>query len=166
MNKPCLLILITSFLIIFITGCNKNTLTLITSEEVLPNNFEELTLKGEEQTFPIYLLIKAGNQTEFENTWKNIFGLKQIPSEVDFDKKLVYFLGFYESGSCPTSLGDTFIENSTLTVNLKAPSGNCTDDLSPKTLVFETDIEKSKDIKEALIIENGHSTKVQIETIN
>lgn len=95
-----------------------------------------------------YLVKKVFNLSEFEDAW-NLYGFENKAPEIDFNGKAVFFIGVYESGSCPYKIKDIKQnnDNKTMIVSLMKPEGAYTSDATPRTFVIQINKELSKDIK-------------------
>lgn len=115
--------------------------TMLASEKKLPENFHEIAFN--EDTSPL-LVKKAVDQSELEETWR-LYELEQNMPDVDFNENVVFFIGVYESGSCPLEIKSVELngDHTTMTIPLSVPnelSGPdvaCTADASPKTFVIQ-----------------------------
>ena len=151
-RKPLLALLV---FISLLFGCNENVVktqftitkvqvdfTMLASEKALPENFHEIAFEVEDTT-PI-LVKKAVDQTELEENW-HLYELEQDMPDVDFNENVVFFIGVYESGSCPLEIQSVELnaDHTTMTIPLSFPkelSGKdvaCTADASPKTFVIQ-----------------------------
>ena len=111
-----------------------------------------------------YTIKKSVNQKEYKKNW-NYFRLKKAKPKIDFKKKTLYFLGLYESGSCPIHLEKIKVnsEQKKLNLALKSDNGVCTGDASPRTFVIKVDKKISKNVNKAIIEEHANKTLITIE---
>ncbi|MUV37979.1 hypothetical protein JNUCC1_01787 [Lentibacillus sp. JNUCC-1] len=188
--KKILLFIIFLWVIAFLTGCGENgnhtldpsegkingqiktnlsghqTIELIAREKTLPSNFDEMAYQRSEVPYFQYLVRKAEDQSEFEDTW-NLYEFEaQMPS-VNFDKKDIIFIGEHESGSCPAEIDHIKLksENESMTIYTKVVGGAdaCTDDATPITFVIQMSKEVSNDLKDIIVAESKVETSVPFE---
>lgn len=156
--------------LLFILGCsndaeeNQINFGLVASEKTLPKDFHEIAFERDTTPYLQYLIKKAVKQSEFEETW-NMYGFEKRTPNVDFNEKDVIFIGVQESGSCPYEIKNINLssDKKDITVPLSKPDGACTSDATPRTFVIELNKEISKDLKDAVIVENGAETTVPID---
>ncbi|TFB21805.1 hypothetical protein E3U55_08245 [Filobacillus milosensis] len=128
--------------LIMLLGCSNHTQSdsennqihedIIANDKTLPDHFHEIA-------FERYLIRKAVNESEFEQTWNLYEFDKKIP-KVDFKEKEVIFIGLHESSSCPYNNVDLSSDNKTMIVQLSGKGGeSCTADASPRTFVIQID---------------------------
>ncbi|HSJ38146.1 MAG TPA: hypothetical protein VK945_08010 [Planococcus sp. (in: firmicutes)] len=158
------LILFLSFLL---TGCSSgtnNAESVIASEKTLPSDFYEIAFQRETVPLFQYMIRRAVDQSQYEQTW-DLYGFEGEMPSVDFDGKDVFFIGVQESGSCPYELKsiEWSADNSTMTFPLSEPGGDCTSDATPRTFVIQIDKEISKVIENVVIVESGIETNVPFE---
>ncbi|PYI50806.1 hypothetical protein DLM86_27435 [Paenibacillus flagellatus] len=93
-----------------------------------------------------------------------MYGLQGKRPNVDFDGKIVYFIGVYESGSCPYTLKKVELssDRKTLTVPLSEPKGACTTDATPRTFVIGLDKETANEIENVVMVRSGVETKLPL----
>ncbi|MFM1652624.1 hypothetical protein ACI7RC_11060 [Brevibacillus sp. B_LB10_24] len=167
------LVLLLSLLLLF--GCsnvtkdnqaedNQMKFDLIASEKTLPSHFHEIAFKSKETPFFQYLVRKVNDQSEFEDTW-NFYAFENQTPSIDLNEKDVFFIGVYESGSCPSKIKHMKLssDNKTMTVSLTEPDGACTSDATPRTFVIQIDKEISKEIESVVIVQNGVETSIPFE---
>lgn len=136
---------------------------VLTSEKTYPMNFDDIAFKRETTPYYKYLVRKAVNETELDDTWR-LYGLEHEIPDVDFNESVVFFIGFTEGG-CPFKIKDiTFnSENNILNVSLLEPDGNCTLMETPRTIVIKIEKELSEKIKTVTIFESDAETTVPFE---
>lgn len=136
---------------------NQFNFDLIASEKTLPIHFNEVAFEGQ------YLVTKAVNSSEFDEGW-NLFSFENKAPNVDFNEKVIYFIGLYESGSCPYKIRNVKQndDGKAITVSLSEPNGACTADATPRTFVIQMDKEKAKHIDSVFIVQSGVETSVPI----
>ena len=174
-NSKVLLAFLVFILLLF--GCNDDVektqsnivnkqvnFTVLASEKTLPINFDDIAFIRETSPFHQFLVRKSVNQSEFDETW-SLYGLEQDNPDVDFNKNVVFFIGFFESGSCPSEIGNVElnIDNNTLTVPLLESEGACASDATPKTFVMQVDKKISPKIENLIIIQSNIKTNVPYE---
>ena len=157
------------FSLLFVFGCsnaedNQINFGLIASEKSLPTDFDEMAFKRNTTPYFQYLVKKVVNQSEFEEMW-NIYGFENKTSNVDFNKKDVFFIGVQESGSCPYKIKNIELssDNNAITVPLSQPDGACTSDATPRTFVIEVNKEVSRDLMNVVIVQSGAETTIPID---
>lgn len=157
---------LTLFLLLLLFGCSNDTNDsgVIASEKTLPSNFHEVAFERETTPLFQFLIRKAVNQSEFEQTW-NLYGFEDKIPNVSFHEKDVFFIGVHESGSCPYKVKNVELssDNNTMTVPLSEPDGACTSDATPRTFVIQIDKEVSKGIENVVIVQNRVETNVPFE---
>lgn len=162
-----------SFAIFFssvLIGCESSDETetgqirIVESEKVWPENFYEVAFRREEAPHYSYAVRKVSNQIGFEKTWESYKLMTKRP-QIDFNTKEILFLDVEESGSCPLELNSQDVKQTDqkITINLRSPSGNCTDDATQRTFVIEIPKKNSKKIKEVIILEGGTETTISIK---
>ncbi len=160
------LLALTLFMLLLLFGCSNDTndSVVIASEKTLPSNFHEIAFERETTPLFQFLVRKAVNQSEFEQTW-SLYGFEDKIPNVNFDEKDVFFIGVHESGSCPYTIKNVELssDNNTMTVLLSGPDGACTSDATPRTFVIQIDKEVSKGIENVVIVESGVETNVPFE---
>lgn len=158
------LILFLSFLLIGCSSGANNDESVIASEKTLPSDFYEIAFERETTPYFQYLVRKAVDQSEFEQTW-DLFEFEDEIPNVDFTDKEFFFIGVYESGSCPYKLENIELssDNKTVTVPLTEPESDCTTDASPRTFVIQLDKEISKEIENVVIVQSGVETNIPLE---
>jgi len=136
-------------------------LRIVESEKVWPANFDEIAFRREEAPHYSYAVRKVRNQSEFEKAWE-FYQLTRKSPHIDFNTNEILFLSVEESGSCPLVLNsqDVKLTEQKITINLRAPNGNCTADTTPRTFVIEIQKENSKERTEVLILEGNTKTTV------
>ena len=158
------------FMSLVLFGCSNEPNTesnhkdVIASEKTLPADFNEIAFVRETGPMFEYMVNKSVNSSEFEETW-DLYGFESKRPSVNFDEKDVFFIGVYESGSCPYKIQKIELssDNKTMTVPLPAPEGNCTADGTPRTFVIQVDKETAEKIENVVIAESGYETRVPIE---
>lgn len=137
---------------------------VVASEKTLPTNFYEIAFTRETSPLFQFLVRKAVDQSEFEQTWSLYEFENKIPN-VDFNKKDVFFIGVYESGTCHYKKKNVELraDNNTMTVSFSEPGGVCTSDATPRTFVFQIDKEISKNIENVVIVQSEVETNVPFE---
>lgn len=107
--------------LLFMVGCS-NANDVIGTEKTRPAEADGL------------VVMKANTEEEAALLW-NAYGLNSEMPAVSFKEQALFFIGLYESGSCPYELEDikTAVDGESLTVGLKEPIGACTADQSPRT---------------------------------
>lgn len=137
---------------------NQINFDMIASEKTLPIPFNEVAFEGQ------YMVTKAVNSAEFDEGWK-LYAFENKSPNVDFNEKVIYFIGLYESGSCPYKLRNVKqnADGKAITVSLSEPNGACTADATPRTFVIQMDKEKSKLIDSVIIIQSSVETSVQLK---
>ncbi|MEH7886694.1 hypothetical protein V7654_20525 [Bacillus sp. JJ1609] len=159
-----------SFAIFFslvLIGCESSDETetsqirIVESEKVWPVNFNEIAFKREESPYYSYAVRTTSNESDFEKTWE-FYQLTRKSPQINFTTKEILFLSVEESGSCPLVLNsqDLKLTEQKITINLRAPNGNCTADATPRTFVIEIQKENSKERTEVLILEGNTKTTV------
>lgn len=123
---------------------------------------QELAFEREETLRSQYLVRMPDNQADFENFW-SLYGFKKQAPELDFKEKSVFFIGVYESGSCPSEIEKVELNADNTTITIAHPDGNCTADATPRTFVIQIDKEESKNKKNLTIVEGGTETTVPLE---
>lgn len=133
---------------------------LIASEKTLPSHTYEFSYQRTESPAYTYWVKIVSNQSDFEAAW-NIYELEGKISDVDFDKKSVYFIGVQESGSCPYTENNIEVDsdNKTLQVLLTEPDGECTSDAAPRTFVIQGD----KGMENVVITQDSTKTSIPIK---
>jgi hypothetical protein len=155
------------FLTLVLVGCESgertksNQIKIVESEKVWPLNFNEIAFKREEAPYYSYAVRTTSNERDFEKTWE-FYQLTRKSPHINFNTKEILFLSVEESGSCPLVLNSQDVKRTEqkITINLRAPNGNCTADATPRTFVIEIPKENSKKIKEVIILEGGTETTV------
>lgn len=119
MNK--LTMTMSVLVVLFIAGCSSVN-DVIGTEKTRPAEVDGL------------VVMKANTEEEAALLW-NAYGLSSEMPAVSFKEQALFFIGLYESGSCPYELEDvkTAADGDSLTVELKEPIGACTADQSPRT---------------------------------
>lgn len=153
-----------------LSGCSNepdtesNHKDVIASEKTLPENIHEVGFVRETGPQFEYMVKKAVNSSEFEQTW-DLYGFENKLPNINFKEKDVFFIGVYESGSCPYKIENVELsyDNKTITLPLSEPEGNCTSDATPRTFVIRVDKETSEKIENVVIAESGYETKVPFE---
>ncbi len=115
---------------------------LVASEKTLPDDFYDVADKG-------VLVRKVLNQEKFNEQWGN-YGLSGELPAIDWSGKAVIFLGVIESGSCPVELGSVTVNEgkTEMRIHLKVEEERpCTEDATPRTIVFAVDAEELKGVK-------------------
>lgn len=137
---------------------------MLKTEKSLPSDFDEKVESGGENPHSRYLVKRATSKKDYIETW-NSFNLKSDLSNVDFKNKNVFFIGLYESGSCPYTLGHgkIDIEEQALNIAISGPKGNCTADASPRTFVIEADKNMSTNLTKAVIVYGKEKISLLIE---
>lgn len=165
-NKISLLLLVS--LLLILGGCSNNpennqqNFDVIASEKTLPANMHELAFEREETPRYEYLVRMAESQAEFEDFW-SLYGFEKQAPELEFKEKSVFFIGVYESGSCPSEIEKVELNADNTTITIAHPDGNCTADATPRTFVIQIDKEESKNIESLIIVEGGTETTVPLE---
>lgn len=155
--------------VLFLLSCNKEVkendlpFKVIASEKALPANFDELAYKRDTSPSYQYLIRKAENPSEFEETW-NLYEFRSKRPNVDFNKKDIIFIGVHESGSCPFKINDIELgtDSKTITVPLSISSEACTSDATPRTFAIEVDKEMSSAIENIVMVESKTETKIPL----
>lgn len=160
------------YLITMLTACSQQPVPqppeemeenyVIVREKAMPENFGQVAIEGTGESYNAYYARKAVNEEQFKDLW-DTFRMKGESPEVDFENHDAYFVSFYESGSCPKEPKDVKVEGLTLSFTLvedRGKDGICTDDLSPKTLLFEMD---SSEVDNLLIQEKDSETRISLE---
>lgn len=157
--------------LLFLFSCSKEEtedknhikFNLIASEKTLPAHFNDLAYKRDASPSYQYLIRKAENPSEFEETW-NLFEFGSKKPDVDFNKKDIIFIGVHESGSCPLKLNKMELssDNRTISVPLTKSNGNCTADETPRTFAIEIDKEMSSAIENIMMVESKTETKIPL----
>lgn len=173
MKSNFIYLIVTVFsIMLFTLGCSKDSneiqskendqvkFELIASEKSLPSHIHEFAFQRTEAPAYTYWVKMVSNQSDFEVAW-NIYELEDKMSDVDFDKKNVYFIGVQESGSCPYTEKSIEVnsDNEILRVLLTEPDGNCTSDATPRTFV----IQGNKNIEKVVITQGGTETSIPIK---
>lgn len=132
---------------------------LLTTEKTFPENFYDIAEQG-------VVAYKTTNQQDFNTQWDD-FGLKEVPSEVDWDDKAVIFLGIIESGSCPYEYTSVKLnaEKTEMVFHLDIGSEEnaCTDDATPRTIVVAVDADEISGVNFVQIDNyNGISPRVEL----
>lgn len=151
MKKGCFISIIL-LLSVFVYGCSKGAesnqvdFDLIASEKTLPS--ESYFDFGESK------IERSSSKSEFGDTWA-MYGLEDKIPDVNFDDKSVYFIGVYESGSCPYTIEKiiTSKDKESLIVSFSSPDGACTADANPRTFVIQIDKKTSEEIDNVKIEE-------------
>ncbi|MBT2661687.1 hypothetical protein [Bacillus sp. ISL-45] len=158
--------LISSLLLLY--GCsndpenNQQNFDIVASEKNLPANMHELAFQREETPRYQYLVRMSDNQADFENFW-SLYGFKKQAPEIDFKTKSVFFIGVYESGSCPSEIENVESNADNTTITIAHPDGNCTADATPRTFVIQIDKEEAKNLESVIIVEGGTETSVPLK---
>ncbi|MEH7441932.1 hypothetical protein V7201_06290 [Bacillus sp. JJ1122] len=158
------------FFSLMLIGCESNDETeardirIVDSEKVWPENFYEVAFRREEAPHYSYAVNKVSNQNDFEKTWKS-FQLMTKRPQIDFNTKEILFLGVEESGSCPLELNsqDVKLTEQKITINLRSPDGNCTDDATQRTFVIEIPKRKSEEYSKVIVVEGGTESSISIK---
>ncbi|SDJ12612.1 hypothetical protein [Salimicrobium halophilum] len=129
---------------------------VLASAKTLPEDFEETAFHREDS--PHFLMRQAGNEAELEKWWKTYRLKKEAPS-VDFSENTVFFLGLYESGTCPVEIGDikANADKDMMTVTTSVSDGACTTDQTPRTIIYAVDRSVAENI-EVIEMNTGGST--------
>ncbi|WP_096199643.1 hypothetical protein [Bacillus sp. FJAT-45350] len=146
-----LLILLVIILVVgLITGCYSSNedraiilnSEVLTTEKTLPSNFYEIADQG-------VFVTKVTNQKEFIKQ-SDMFGVTVVPSEINWNNQVVFFVGMIESGTCPLELDAIGInsDKTEMIIHLKVESEDkpCTDDATPRTKVIAVDAEEVSDV--------------------
>lgn len=163
---PLLFTLFSSLLLL--NGCSNNpekiqqNFDLVASEKNLPTNMHELAFEREETPHYQYLVRLADNLSGFEDFW-NLYEFENQAPELDFEEKNVFFIGVYESGSCPSNIEKVEPNSDNVTITIAHPDGNCTTDATPRTFVIQIDKEETINIESVIIAESGTETTVPLE---
>jgi hypothetical protein len=91
---------------------------------------DEATLPAEEAYEHVGVATDPGG---LQQQWQR-FGFADAPPVIDMDERVVLFLGFGESGSCPVMFGGLEVEGATLRVLDDQPERDCTADYNGRTL--------------------------------
>ncbi len=152
----CLIVFIIVICVLFFSVNKHNDAEVILSDKTIPS----VQLVHDAP----YTIKKSVNQEEYKKNW-DYFRLKKAKPKIDFKKKTLYFLGLYESGSCPIHLEKMNVnsEQKELTLSLKNDNGVCTDDASPRTFVIKVDKKISKNVNKAIIEEHANQSLITIE---
>lgn len=112
---------ISLLVLLFMVGCSSAN-DVIGTEKTRPTEADGL------------VVMKANAEEEAALLW-NAYGLNSEMPAVSFKEQALFFIGLYESGSCPYELDDikTAVDDVTLTIDLEESTGVCTDDQSPRT---------------------------------
>ncbi len=155
-------------LLLILGGCsndsknNQQNFDLVASEKTLPANMREMAFEREETPRYHYLVRMAENQSGFEDFW-SLYDFKNPAPELDFNEKNVFFIGAYESGSCPSNIEKVEPNSDNISITIAHPDGNCTADATPRTFVIQIDKAEAKNITSFIIIEGGTETTVPLE---
>ncbi|WP_061808946.1 hypothetical protein [Rossellomorea vietnamensis] len=162
-----LLAIIAMFILLVSCTHDDGQYELIASEKSLPADFYEIAFVRKEVPFFYYGVTKAENQSQYEKSWDFYRLEKKRPSE-NFNEKNVFFIGLEESGSCPIELVDITVnsKNEAMTIELNDSGGACTADATPRTSVIEIDKDISKDLKNAIMVEEDLETTIPIDYYN
>lgn len=115
---------------------------LLATEKTLPDDFYDVAEKG-------VLIEKVLDQEAFDEQWGN-YGLSGEPPAIDWSGKAAIFLGVIESGSCPVELESVTVNEgkTEMTIHLKVEEERaCTEDATPRTIVFEMDADEVSDVR-------------------
>ncbi len=163
------LFLIISCLVLIVAGCtaqekdqpSPGNANLVASEKTLPSDFEHLTGLQEPKG---YVAVRVKNQKGYEAMWQK-FQLEGEVPEVDLKGNDLFFIGMFESSSCPYELDTMNVEagSEELTVNFSPLAEACTADLSPRNFVIAVQEEFSSDLDSILLVSQGQQTKVPIQ---
>src|SRR5699024_11173884 len=74
---------------------NGDSIKLVASEKNVPADFDETALQREEAPHFQYLVKKAENQSDYEESW-DLYELENQAPHIDFDNDDVFFFGYYE----------------------------------------------------------------------
>lgn len=165
-NKLSLLLL--ASLLLILGSCsndpknNQQNFDIVASEKNLPANMHELAFQREETPRYHYLVRMADNQSDFEDSW-SLYGFEKQAPELEFKEKSVFFIGVYESGSCPSEIEKVELNADNTTITIAHPDGNCTADATPRTFVIQIDKDKSNNIESVILVEGGTETTVPLE---
>lgn len=100
---------------------------------------EEAVVAGTEKTLPAVTgngvtVMRAETKKDVDLLWR-VYQLTNEKPDINFKQQDVYFLGLFESGSCPYEMEDvrTQVNGTNLSVQLTQPEKNCTGDATPRT---------------------------------
>lgn len=169
--KPALHLFVFTTLI-FLTGCsnsnspkdenfttNDKNFTVIATEKSFPTNFDEFSYKREETPHYDYLVQRATS----EESLVNLIQLTDELPTIDLDKSEILLVSYYESGSCPTDIGNIdYVDTANLNITLKNSGSICTADATPRTNVILLDKKLSQNVTHATIFESKTTTKIPI----
>lgn len=164
-----LLFFIISCLVIIVAGCtaqekdqpSPERANLVASEKTLPSEFERLAGLQDPKG---YVAVRVKNQGDYEAKWQKFQLEGEIP-EVDLKENDLYFVGMFESSSCPYEIDTMNVKagSKELTVNFSPLAEACTADLSPRNFVIAVQKEFSSDLNSVLFVTQGQKTKVPMQ---
>ena len=137
---------------------------MIGNEKTVPAYFDEISTAVRASSELQYAIRKADHQIAFEEAWE-MYGFQKEQPDIDFSGNAVFFIGFYESGSCTEEIG-TIKWNSgdeSMDILMSGIEGACTADASPRTFAIEIDQSAAKEIKSITVIRSGEERKIPIE---
>jgi len=147
-------------------GCGGNDINsnkveeyLITSEKSLPDNFHLIATESNDS---LYLLQKASNNKENVKLWKEFGMEKQVPN-INFTEYDTYFIGIYESSSCPFEIDDIEVSAKIVYMKLSSFGGDCTADASPRNFVIKINKNISEEIEELVLEIYGKQISLFVE---
>lgn len=100
---------------------------------------DQATLPGPELERPGYVGV-ATTSEQRDAQWDR-FRLTDSPPSVDFADRVLLFVGFGESGSCPYIFDGLEIDDQALRVRNAQDQQDCTEDFHPRTVVLSIDRE-------------------------
>ena len=157
-----------SFFLLF--GCSPEEMDeempydMIGNEKTVPANFDVISTAVQASSELQYAIRKADHQIAFEQAWE-MYGFQKEQPDIDFSGNAVFFIGFYESGSCPEEIG-TIKWNSgdeSMDISMSVIEGACTSDASPRAFAIEIGRPAAEEIDSIIVIRGGEETKIPIE---
>lgn len=134
--------------------------TLIATEKSLPDNFEQIaTIQNQQQLF----IVRVKNAKDYKEMWHQ-FQIKEELITIDTNKKNIYFIGLFESSSCPYEieyLGSN-TESGELEVHLSSEDGDCSADNSPRNFVLAIDKDISIKLSTLVVIKDSEKLELPI----
>ena len=137
---------------------------MIGNEKTVPAYFDEISTTVRASSELQYAIRKADHQIAFEEAWE-MYGFQKEQPDIDFYGNAVFFIGFYESGSCPEEIATIQwgSGNESMDISMSEKDGACTSDASPRSFAIEIDQSAAKEIKRITVIRSGEETKIPIE---
>ncbi|WP_025784327.1 hypothetical protein [Sporosarcina sp. D27] len=167
MKKSLILIMVCVALIV--AGCSSKekekqspeSANLVASEKTLPSGFESIAEAHDPKN---HFAVLVTNQEDYEAMWQQFQLDGEIP-EVDLMENDLFFIGMFESSSCPYEIDSMDAEPVTkeLSINFSPLADACTADLSPRSFVIAVQKEISSQLDTLLLVSQGKQTKVPIQ---